>query len=223
MPFLPSRIASAVLLCLVSAVPAHASTLIDFNGPALTGLYFPGETIASGGYNLTVRNDFGLVDVAAALGQQAPSGNASQFYFASNDGQLEVSSAANIPFRLGSFSAAFVALDTPSAQVTAMVAVGSLQGGGSRTAWWPFATGTLNSSPFASYTLPADFGDLVSLSFRACSLVGSQICTEPTLNNGQFAIDDIFLTPVPEPTPAALLALGGALLALHLRSRRRPV
>jgi hypothetical protein len=216
---------AATTLGLALAVPAHAganpgTTLIDFNAASLTGLYLPGDSMTAGGYQLTTRVDFGIVDVAAALGLQAPSGNASQFYFASNDGQLEITRGDNIPFQLNSFSAAFVPQDPPSAQMTGIVAIGQLSGGGTSTYWWAFPPGAAGINLFSSYALPADFTNLVSLTFRACAVVGGIDCSVPTLNNGQFAIDDIVLTPVPEPAPAALLTLGAALLALRLRRAR---
>lgn len=219
-------LAAATLIGLASALPAAAgaspaSTTIDFEGAALTGLYLPGESMMLGSYRATARIDFGLVDGPGALGLQAPTGSTGQFYFASNDGQLEITRPDGVPFQLNSFSAAFVPLSPPSAQLTGIVAIGQQLGGGSSAVWWPFPAAANNLNPFSSYVLPPDFTNLVSLTFRACSVVGINACTEPTLNNGQFALDNITLTPVPEPAPAALLTLGAALLALRLRGRTR--
>lgn len=218
-------LAAACLISLATALPAAAVSLtastLDFEGTDLTGLYLPGETMMLGDYRATARVDFGLVDGAGALGLQAPTGSTGQFYFASNDGQLEITRADSVPFQLNSFAAAFVPMNPPSTQLTGIVAIGQQLGGTTATAWWAFPAASNNLNPFTSYTLPSDFTNLVSLTFRACSVIGGDVCTEPTLNNGQFAIDNITLTPVPEPAPAALLTLGAALLALRLRSQTR--
>ena len=62
------------------------------------------------------------------------------------------------------------------------------------------------------------FTGLQKVDFYACALVGGLTCTVATANNGQFAIDDIVVSTVPESTPALLLTLG--LVGLGLRARR---
>ena len=48
-------------------------------------------------------------------------------------------------------------------------------------------------------------------------------CDLNTQNNGQFAIDDIFVTPVPEPSTTVLLAFGlmGVMGVASRRSKGR--
>lgn len=226
MPIRNGCLAAATFLGLaLAAQPALAgvgvTTVIDFEGPTLAGLYLPGESMMVGGFQLTARVDFGLVDGASALGLSAPVGSSGQFYFASNEGQLEITRPDGLPFQLSSFSAAFVPLDPPSLQRTAIYVTAQLAGGGTSTAGWIFPEASTGLHPFSSYTLPAGWDNLASVSFRACSAVGMGFCLEPLMNNGQFAIDNISLTPVPEPASGALLALGAAALALRLRHQAR--
>jgi hypothetical protein len=215
------RLACAATLttaCVLST--AHASTVIDFEPAALLGLYLPGDSFVQGEYTLSTMTDYGIVDTAAALGGSSPTGNATQFYFNSNDGALSVVRGDSGLFNLEGFAAAFVPLDPASLQTTVIVAKGTKADTSTVTVWWSFASSNTSHFPFSSYA-GAGFGALSSLQkvdFYACSLVGNAVCTVATQNNGQFAIDNIVLSAVPESTPALMLTLG--LIGLGLRARR---
>lgn len=213
-----TRLLCAAAAALTSVTPSQANTVIDFNPVDLGGLYAAGESFVQNGYQMTAQLDFGTVDLAAALGAVAPSGNATQFYFAANSGSLRVAPLDAVPFRLNSFSAAFVPLDPPSLQTTVIVAKGTTANDVEVIASWSFASSATTSFPFTGYVATPAFANLKRVEFYACSLVGSLICTQPTLNNGQFAIDNISVTAVPEPGTALLLTLGA--LGLGLRARR---
>jgi hypothetical protein len=214
--------AGAALVGAALLPQAHASTVIDFEGEALTGLYFAGDSFSQSGYKMTVDFDFGTVDTAAALGPVAPTGNPTQFYFNSNDGGLIVSRDDGGLFSLDGFSAAFVPLNPSLGQSIVIVAL-ALDGNGNQFGT-AFLLGTPGAShyPFLTYDDPLDFSgfvDLQAVEFFGCSLVNGQVCAVATQNNAQFAIDNILVTgPVPEPTTTALMVLG--LLGLGLRSRR---
>lgn len=214
------RLLCAATVALTSVTPSQATTVIDFNPLDLGGLYAAGESFVQDGYRMTAQLDFGTVDFAAALGAVAPSGNATPFYFAANSGSLRVERLDAVPFRLNSFSAAFVPLDPPSPQTTVMVAKATTVGDVEQIVYWPFASSVTTSFPFTNYLAgPVPVLDnLKRVEFYACSLVGLQVCAQPTLNNGQFAIDNISVTPIPEPGTALLLTLG--VLGLGLRARR---
>jgi len=180
----------------------------------------PGSSLSFGAYVVTALVDFGVVDVAAALGAVGPSGNATQFYFNSNDGRLRLTRNDGLAFSLDGLSTAFVPLDPPSTQPTQLWALGTRADGSAVNATFGYAASSGSSFPFTTYGGLAGMTDLVSVEFRSCAN-GGLPCSVPTLNNGQFAIDNIAVTVVPEPHSALLMALGLAGVAgLGLRRRR---
>lgn len=215
--FVRRLLGAAAVVGAFAALPASA-TVITFDGLPAT-LLFPGDSVTESGYRMTAGFDFGNVDTAAVLDPSVrPTGNATQFYFNSNDGDLTVEREDGLLFNLNSFSAAFVPLNPPSSQSTALVALATDEVGAQFGVAWLF------SSAFTSFSNPADFASfnrLRSVQFFACSFVGSQLCTAPTMNNGQFAIDNINVTTIPEPTTVALVL--GALLAAGFSARRKNV
>ena len=203
--------------CALSTV--HASTIIDFEPTALLALYLPGDTFVQGEYTMRTLVDFGIIDTAAALGASSPTGNATQFYFNANDGALSVARTDAALFNLEGFSAAFVPLNPASLQTTVIVAKGTRVDTSTVTNWWAFAPSNTSHFPFSTNSSAlTSFTGLQKVDFYACSLVGGLACTVATANNGQFAIDDIVVSTVPESTPALLLTLG--LVGLGLRARR---
>lgn len=206
----------------LAALSAQAQTRVfTFEGENAAGLYLPGSSLNLDGFVLTTLLDFGLVDTAAALGPLAPSGNATQFYFNSNDGRLSLAREDGALFSVDGFDAAFVPLDPPSATPTVLVLVGTKADDSLVTTSYGFASSLTSSFPFVHYsTDPGALGGLKHVDIYACTLIGGVVCSAPTLNNGQFALDNLQVTtPVPEPGPALLLAAGLAGLGLRRRLR----
>lgn len=217
-----AAIASA-LASAFAAPLAQAATVIDFEPAALTGLYLPGDSFVQGDYTFSTLADFGTIDTAAALGGVSPTGNATQFYFNSNDGSLGLARTDGGGFNLEGFSAAFVPLDPASTQTTIIVALGTKLDNSQVGLGWFFLSSLTSHYAFNVYGPSPEFASVTNLKqvvFKACSWDGVTACAQPTLNNGQFAIDDILVSaaPVPEAGTTALMTLG--LLGLGLAVRR---
>lgn len=217
---------TATLLGALCLHNTHAAAVtIDFDDDTLTGLYFAGDGFSQSGMLATAAFDFGTVDSAAALGSAAPTGNLTQFFFNSNDGALFLQHEQGQLFNLTGFSAAFVPLVPASSQTTVIAAIGFDAAGldVAGVAWLFAPQAASGSYQWGRYDDAQDFSDFVGLSsvmFLSCSL-SSPLCSDPTNNNGQFAIDDIQISLVPEPSSVALVLLAMGLMVPSLRRRNR--
>lgn len=213
---------AAALVLAAFSPQTKAATVINFEGDALTGLYAPGDSFSQSGFTMTQGFDFGTIDTAASL-PNAPSGNLTQFYFNSNLGDLLLTRSDGGRFNLDGFSAAFVPINAQLGQTIVLVALATDGNGNQFGTAFGLGSGNNGSFPFLTFNDPRDFGrftNLVSVDFFGCAFTGGFDCSATTIqNNGQFALDDIKVTAVPEPTTTALLALG--LLGMAVTSRRR--
>lgn len=216
---------SAAIAVAALSPQVHAATVIDFEPAALTGLYFSGDSFTQNGFKMSVAFDFGTVDGAGGLGDVAPSNNSGQYYSQLNEGELILEREDGGLFSLDGFDAAFVPLSPPAGGTTVMVAVATFGDGTSTGLAFGFAPSGNSHFPFARYNNPLDFStftDVKQIEFYACSYDGTNFCSKPLQNNGQFALDNIAVTAVvPEPTTYALFSLGLLGLAVHSRRRSR--
>lgn len=221
-----AALAAATLSPLAHAQPA----VINFEDPALTGLYFPDESFSQSGFQMTQLADFGTVDTGVSLGAAAPTNNTTQFYFNSNDGFLSLTSLNGLGFSLDGFSAAFVPLlGSPAPpQTLGIVAAATTLTGDSFGIIFGLGntTSTTQGSPFLTFAGASNFAsftNLLAVDFFTCTISNGAFCTLATRNNAQFALDNILVTgvaaPIPEPETMALMAIG--LMALTAVSRRR--
>jgi hypothetical protein len=217
--------AAALALCASAPVRAGVST-VDFES-AEARLYLDQESIVDQGFRFTVLGDFAAVDTAAScFVAVCPSGNDSQFYQGFNDSRVSLARSDGQAFQLLAFDAGFIA----PLPLEPMTDVGALQmhavaadGHAIDRVFLFDLSGEDGAVPFSHYgSLQQPLGNLGwlrSVEFYACTWDVDNTCSNPNQNLGQFALDNVVLQPVPEPSTLALAALG--LGALVWRNRRR--
>jgi PEP-CTERM motif len=213
----------SVVLAAASLAPVAQAAVINFEGAALTGIYFDGDSFAQSGFVMTQFADLGVVDTTAAFVSGAPTGNATQFYTNLNDGFLELTAAGGLPFSLTSFAAAFVPQSNPTTpQDLLLVAFGTTATGDNPYRLFSLGDTTSGAAhyPFLSFSNFTPLTQLIALDFFVCAVSGDTACAVATRNNAQFALDNISVTAVPEPEITALMGLGLFVVAAVARRRR---
>ena len=192
-----SRLACGAAIVTAALAPAVAqAVIIDFNDPSLVGAYFDGDTFTQNGFLMKQEFDPGTVDFVTGFANPAiaPTGNATQFYFNSNEGDLVISSLTGLAFSLNGFKAAFVPGATAPTTAIGIVAFATTKTGAQFGTLFSLGdtSSTTQGSPFLTFSSAADFGrftNLASVTFFACGLT---TCTDP-LDLGQFALDGVSL------------------------------
>lgn len=228
---------AALLGAAAMIVPAHAG-VIDFEGafgPATHGDYLQQAGFNVGFYSNVpgavagedlVGSFIDGTDRTSCDVARCPINNPGTYYAALDDSYVDIMSGiSDATFKIKSFDASFIG----GADSTAYPAVAGLlriQGffadGSFATETYQLAGPGANGFNFAHYNTSAGFGDLqfieaVMFGFT-CNSAGS--CSAFSTDRGQFGVDNINVTAVPEPSSFLLFGLGLAGMGAVVRRRR---
>ena len=221
--FIRQLFSGAIIAAAALAPQAYAQqSTITFNNPGVANIYLPGDSFTDGAYTITQQFEVGIVTSTPALDlPYAPTGgDGSAIYATFNDAQVGITRTDGGAFDLNGFSAAFLPLDPTLTQTIAIVAFGIPIDDPSA---FVYAYATISyvaggSNPFLTFSGIQDMTNLQEVDFFACALSANGLCADLTRNNAQFALDNVVVTAVPEPTTTALMALG--LIGLVVLRRR---
>jgi hypothetical protein len=242
-PSLPRLLCALLLGALLATPGASAAVLtFETVNNVVTPQLAPGDTayntgdrLREAGFIMHVGNsasadpgDYGLVgaringaDPASCINLRCPSDNSGHYFAVLNDGVFSLERSDALGFRLEALRFALLAPLTgfAGAGTGQLVLTGIAQGGATVTASMDFGPPDLNGNyNFTYWSLAGAFGNtvLASLSASACLYDGAGACIMDHMlnqNQAQFAIDDLQISVVPEPSTWLMLMLGlGALL-----------
>lgn len=220
----------------LAALPAAHAAVIDFENLGVGGVgdsdHFQQAGFDLAGYSNAADSQPGdLVgsindgsDPDSCVNLMCPA-NAGHYYAGLNDGVLEISrSVPQQTFRVQSFDASFIGA-TVGASYPARAGFLRIQGNFADGSYayedYNLAGPGANGFAFAHYTTSAGFGakQFSSIDLFAFSCNAAGTCSAFSNNKGQFAIDNLNVSAVPEPS--SWLMLGAGLLGLAAVRRRR--
>ena len=224
------------------SAPAARADIIDFeqivNGssPADNSIYVGGDTFSTNGFTALVADGAfaqGLPDYEPGLaGATIAAGDSgacvwlacpypiTQHYAGLNDGSLTLSREDDAAFRLASLSYGGIASENEEGSTLPfgqLRITGTTADGTTITTSADFPT----LHYWAEWTLDASFADtaFTSITIDACTYTSGRDCVNglATLNASQFALDNLHVSAVPEPSTVAMLAAGMLLVATRRR------
>ena len=203
--------------------------------------YNTGDAFTEAGFTMRVLNsatadagDVGLVgalvdsnNAFACFITSCPVGNGSTYFAGLNDGVLNLSFAGAAGFRIGGLDYAFVGPvgGLSNGSYGQLVLTGTTAAGGTISTASNFpGQNAAGAFTFDQFMIDPTFRNttLTSLAISACLFDDTGACNadrEFTQNQAQFALDNLDLGVVPEPTSIALMLLG--LAGLSTTARRR--
>lgn len=218
-----------ISLALLAPVAAHAGTAKFESLPQ--GIIWDQDTFSDGGLQFTAAgNGYAGVlvdgsDPGLCLGLTCATNNDSHYYAALNDSAVAVrAEAPGQLLTLKGFDASFIgayAGDSYPLKAGLLTVSGQLAAGGFVSEQFTLAAQADGTLQFGSYLTSAGFASqaFTSLTFSAYACDLSGVCAALGDGSGQFALDNVNTSAVPE-APAWLLLLSG-LSATLLAARRR--
>jgi hypothetical protein len=227
---------AALVAAAAAAAPAQAG-VIDFEGYA--GVVGGGEVWEQSGYSVGFYANTADGGVGTLVGQfidgndsscdtqsmACPANSSGTYYGALNDSYLDMMFTAGAGFQLKSFDASFIGGSSSLSSypnTPGLIRVQAFRANGSYLTqdFWlngPTPTGfKLNHFNTTGAFANTTFVEAIVFGY-SCNSAGN--CNAFSTDKGQFAIDNITTTDVPEPATAAIVGLG--LLGLGAARRRR--
>lgn len=236
------HLASALLACAALSAPAARADVIDFeqianlSSPADNSIYVGGDSFTTNGFLAVVADSTyaqGFPDYEPGLAGATIAANdsgaclwlacpypVSQHYAGLNDGSLTLTREDHAAFRLSSLSFGAIANENEEGnalpfgqlRITGITIDGTLVTTSTdlpELHWW------------GEWTLDAAFAGtaFTRITIDACTYTAGRECLNgaDTLNASQFALDDLHVSAVPEPSTVALLTAGLLLVAARRR------
>jgi hypothetical protein len=164
-------------------------------------------------------------DPSICAGLVCPNNNASTYVAMVNDGVLAFGANDGFRFSVKSFKASFIGNGDPLQATPGFVRLQGVRGGVSSTQTFALSgLDVLNNLGFTTFNTTGAFSNtefdfVYAYGFACPAPGGGTSCTAFNTDRGQFAIDDITIEHVPEPSSIALLGLAG-FAAFSVRRRR---
>ena len=226
-------LAAAAVLIFGAVLPAQAAVITFGSGPDSI-LVGHADAFTEAGYVFAgYSNDLLAApgDLVGLIGMSADCeanlscpASTTPYYVAANDSYLDLQRlGSNTSFRLSSFDASFVG-DPSAPAVPGFVRFQGVTAANiSTTVTFALGGATNGVYSFSHFIAPTsfssiDFVELLAFGF-ACNNVNTS-CTAFNTDRAQFALDNIVLVDIPEPSDLFLVAIGLLGMTLVVRNRR---